>query len=246
MAWNYIQDWLRSFSPLLLLLAAYGLVRACVLDIRRAAIAFSFQIALLFYMSAQSTFFERNLLICHLSLPILAALGAQQLWLVVQRRLQKRFSQLGQRRSALAAAALIAVPLLATTPLEQLRRAYGGKSDSRISAAHWIKQHVPPGSRLLVATELNMDMRPIASSYTIETFSAAGSKLSSLKRKHKAGFVLVPEFEAKYRKQAIKLGSAKVLARFGRRGITLDKFAAHDSRQLYTPDGNPKLAIVSL
>ncbi len=233
----------ERFSPLVLAVAVFGLIRAAARDLRGALVVFSYSIALLIYMSSQRTFFPRNVLILSLSIPMMAGLGLVELYQWLRLRLEGRFEKAPSRFLGAGLTAVMSLVVLSTTPWSAVASRWDPQVESRNEAVDWILANVPKGEKVFIAKELNFYDAPIREDYEIITYKSEKSAYEKLKKKHRNGYMLVPTIRQKSRRVRVPKGMR--LAEFGEKKVDM-KYPEFKKRPFFTASGNPKFSIEKL
>ena len=228
-------------SPLLLLIALFGLTRVLIQRPLLSSILFSYPLLLLVYMSSQRTFFPRNILIWHLVIPMAAALGLREVFAWAKAHWVRRAPTTNPNRLGILTACLIALPVLLTTPWSQAMEPFDRQVESRNEAVDWIMTHLPAGTQLVVPTQLNMDVRALSRRYPVHTYDGATAKLKSLKRRHAGAVVFLPFYRQK--QYQLKATEDAILATFGKRPLNLEYRTGLDE---FIASGNPHFSLVRL
>lgn len=141
LGWYAAHPLLRSFGSAGLILAAVGLVAMARDQAQVRAAALPGFLMFLVVICAQALVWERWVV------PLLpfAALGIAYAIGAIADLGERRFGP-DARHFAWIGAALVALPMLATTYANTDERL----NDTRQIAAHWVRDHVPPGSSILV------------------------------------------------------------------------------------------------
>lgn len=228
-------------------LGAFALTKR---DVRRAALVLTYPVVLLIYMSMQRTFFERNLLIWYLLLPILVGPGLVFACETLEAFTQRNFSQVKARAAHRAFAALVPCLVLAVGgPWAKVAKGFDSSHvESRKEVIPWLLEALPQKTELLVPKQLAFDARPLEQHLTIKRFDAKGTTVTELRKKYPKAVVLVPEF-AKDRDEHLDLDDLgrkqKRLTEFGQHALKTEHSSAH-RRVIYAPKGNPRFAVVQL
>lgn len=223
-----------------LLLALVGLVESLRRSWRLTAMVFSYPLLLWLYMSLQRTFFARNLLILELAIPMLATLGAFELVQAFGWRMR------GSRLPAAAVSALafccLSALVLTTWPLKASKAAFIAHPESRNRAVDWVLEHAPKKSTVLVASELNMDVRRLKKRFRVVDFQTKSKSLKRLRRKHPHALAILPVLDDP--RAGIRVPADEPLLRAGKipvRARDLGRKAAQKALS-----GDPKLVVVRL
>jgi hypothetical protein len=161
----YLAHTAGDFGPALTALGilgiAYGIKRSQWLT----GLLLSFPLILLVFLSAQSVQFIRNALGIHAMFAVFIGLGSSQAWTLVRNALLRFTGRHRRRLAGTCAAALVLSAALALLPWKSIRDAYGVRRDSRTRAVAWIRTNVAAGTPVLVAEELQMDLRALEGDY---------------------------------------------------------------------------------
>ncbi len=244
MFWQYAKASFSPFSPVVWVLALVGLLRGVWVDWRQTAILVVFPFVLWVYMSGQTVFFSRNLIVFQVYIPMYAALGA--VWLVGRSRhwaLARRplWGRVQMRSVGLVVMGMV---VLATSPLLAIANALDKHAESRVQVVDWLQREIPAGTVLLVAEELEMDMRPLKKRYKVKEYRAVKKELKRLHRRYPGAVALVPEFKGRSRGR-VHTTPGKVLLRLGRSWVRPRPHKVGSSR-VRNSEGNPKLTVVRL
>lgn len=234
-----------SFSPLVGVLAGVGVVVAARIDARQTLLALAFPVVFWIYMSRQTVFFGRNLVVLQAYVAIYATLGAA--WLVQRSREWKwvrrdLFGRVPGRQALLVAVALVVV---ASTPLTSVAKALDLEVESRTTVAKWLKQELPRGSVILVAEELEFDTRPFAKRFKVKKYKAAKRELRRMQKRYPGAVALVPEFRRGPRRGGLSSNQGTVLARYGYHPVRV-RASRFGETLAHNPSGNPKLSVIRL
>jgi hypothetical protein len=189
----FVADW-----GILLLIASFlGHVRLCLLDVRMFAIVAALPLTLLGLMSAQSTFFFRNLVSVQLFIALglcSACLELPKIWALIAARAPR----IAQRRGSVwvFAAALAAMTLLCF-PWASLAAGYRWDVSSRRSAVRWILREVEAPTKVLVDYRLNVDTERLSPKHDVQTLNVTrpevGSRAARVIQENPGALALVPE-----------------------------------------------------
>lgn len=228
-------------------LGAFALVRR---DARRAALVLTYPLVLLVYMSMQRTFFERNLLIWYLLLPLLVGPGVVFAYESLERLTQRHIPQVKSLLAHRVLAVLVPCFVLgAGVPWARIAKAFDERHvESRNEVIPWLIEALPRKTELLVPKQLAFDARPLEKQLTVRRFDAKGATIAELQKKYPKAVVLVPEF-AKDRGKHLDLEDLgkgyERLSEFGQNALKTEHSSAH-RRVIYAPKGNPRFAVVQL
>ena len=223
-----------------LVLALVGLVESLRRSWRLTAIAFSYPLLLWLYMSLQRTFFARNLLILELAIPMLAALGAFELAQTIGWKL--RGSRLPPALVSALAFSCLAALVFFTWPVKASKAAFVAHPESRNRAVDWVLEHAPKKSTVLVARELNMDVRRLEKRFRVVGFQTKGKALKRLRRKHPHAVAILPVLDDA--RAGIRLPQDEQLFRAGRIPVRARDLAGKAAQKALS--GDPKLVVVRL
>jgi len=137
-----------------ILLAIAGSVQSAYKKNRKAIILLSFAVPYTLYMGSQKLFWPdgRN----HVQvLPFIAVFAAYSMVSAIRWGLARN-SRAAVHAFAIAAILIIAVFFRPVTMLAQDSYKRYGAIDTRVQAAEWVARELPPGSRLLVESNLNL------------------------------------------------------------------------------------------
>jgi hypothetical protein len=229
-----------GFGWSVLLLALVGLVESWRRNWRLTSIAFSYPLLLWLYMSLQRTFFARNLLILELAVPMLAALGTFELvqaigWKVRGSRLHPTLVR------TVAFSCLVAL-VLAAWPVEARKAAFAAHPESRNHAVAWVLKHARRKSTVLVARELNMDVRRLKERFRVVPFKASKKSLDQLRRDHRGAVAIVPVIDNP--RGGTVVPKDKQLFRAGRIPVRARDLPRKAPQKALS--GDPKLVVVRL
>ncbi len=242
MLFRHLEHFAASLGWGTLVLSALGLFWAFWYRTRIAILLFSYPIALLAYMSTQSTYFPRNVLIWDLLLPVLAAIGAHQVFRRLRSYLSGRFAHWAAPTTSWLVGTVVAALALGLAPWENILQRFNPVVESRNEATEWILENVPRRSRLLVPEELALYPVPLERRYRLHTYEGRTAQLSALGEKFPKAYVLVADFKAGG--DGFSVPKKEVLSRFGERRLEARRSSKRKSN--YTPWGNPKFSIVKL
>lgn len=232
-------------SPLLLLVSGVGAVHLARRDLRGTLILLSYPVLLFVYMTAQRTFFPRNILIIHLFAPMMAAVGLGVVFGYLKERLSRVRGMTSSRGAMISAAALL-ISILLTSPWKNVIRAFDPRVESRNELIKWADQHIPKNSRILVAKQLDFDVRKLKKEYSVAEYDVSKASLENLRRQHPGAYVLVPEVKGKGSK--IRPADVNVLAEFGSNKVTrnVEAGSRKRNRNAHFLSGNPAFVVTKL
>lgn len=233
----YAGDLAEDLGPAPLALALAGAALALARRETRASALLlgAFPAALLLFLCAQRVHFPRNLTSVLALLPVATGLGALALWRAATRALRP----LG-RAAAPAAAALVLAAVAAGAPRAALVRAYGAPLDSRLRAEAWVLANAEPGRPVLVAAELQLDVRRLEARHPVVRAPAEELVRAATRRRP---LLVLPDagpgtpLAAARPELARAQAELALLARFGAGGIA-------QARGLPIQGGDPRLAIL--
>lgn len=242
---EYGKSVFKSFSPVIGILACYGLFRAARSNWRQTLLIASFPLVLWVYMSRQGVFYPRNALMMHVCVALYAALGgvwlaqASTSWLWAQRTL---FGKLPVRAAVLVAVGLIA---LTTSPLRVASDMVKATPESRVELAKWLQKEVPKGSVLLVAEELEMDTRQLKKRFNVKTFKAQKRGLKTLFKSYPDAIAVTPVLDRGPKLGGLPVKQASVIRNMGKKVVRAKprKFVSTSTR---LTTGNPQLTVLRL
>lgn len=159
--WFYTRHLVDAFGPVAMLLAVVGTASLVLKDWRRAAILLSFPLVLGVLLAGQRVHFERNVLGVY---PIVATLSAVGLISVYHWTIGRLSARVG-RSPRVALLAALALTLL-VVPWWHVPAALRDRTDSRNAAVEWLSPRLPPGTTVLVPTQLAFDTRTLAAGGT--------------------------------------------------------------------------------
>lgn len=257
MFFQYAKATFSGLSPLVSLFAGYGLYRAARLDWRKTLVITSFPFLLWLYMSRQTVFFARNLVVLQVYVAMYGALGFT--WLLhssanwtwgtnplskrVEGRIPKALRALPLKPLLVAATCLV---VLGTTSLKGVSAAARAQAESRVEVVKWLEREVEPGTVLLVAEELEMDLRPIEKRYKVKKYKALKRELARLGRRYPGAVALTPDFKKKGRERGgLRASRGTEVARFGRSALPLRPLSV-GSAHTYNAKVNPKITVFRL
>ena len=160
---RYSQHFTKQFGIGGLLLAGVGLTACARQDWRRTLVVASFPAAFVLLFLVQRVHFARNMLpvLPFLAIFAIAGLYALHSWSTRTVRESKRGSA-HLRRLVTACAWPVLIVVFLTVPFENVaKRHFRISSDSRHDAVAWIGRNVPPGSTIVVPSQLGLDARPL-------------------------------------------------------------------------------------
>jgi hypothetical protein len=229
---------LKNYGLGLAILAVLGFWRAWRLNAFSTAVFVLFPGLLWLYMSKQRAFFDRNLLILQLVLPVFASIGivfvGQKLVVWAKDRLR-----LEGRWLAVAPALVLALSL-STFPFAAHSKAFESLDDSRKQVVAWLEEHAPAGRTILVAEELEMDPRTFPLGLKVKSYAARETEVSALQARHKGALVLVPVFSG-----VKSQDSRPALRKFGKNNVTKKKAGQWGARS-HVLKGNPRFFVIEL
>lgn len=200
---------------------------------RSAGVVLSYPLLLWIYMAGQRAFFSRNLLVLQLILPIFAGVGLLVLVTLLRRQILARAPERWLPHSRSLALGILTFCVMLTCPWSSVAKGYKGQGESRNEAASWVRQR--PEKVVLVAEELEMDVRTLGKSKRVVSFSMLGATFGSLKKEYPGALVLAPVIVPKGKFQVPEAGRLKVL---GQNAVKKRKRGATRIRA-----GNPRLII---
>jgi len=161
---SMIKDWGWGVFGLVLV----GILATFEKNWKHALILISFPLLLLLFLSKQVVWFVRNSLAVYPFWALYAAIGVVAACALLSRLLEHLpfFRDSGTSRN-LAVVLFLVVMILALFPAHKPIAWARSKPDSRIQAVGWVRENLPPGSRLVVPEELSMDTRPLEGDYEI-------------------------------------------------------------------------------
>lgn len=219
-------------------LAAFGLWKAVRLRALSTTVFVLYPLLLWLYMSKQRAFFDRNLLILQLMVPVFAAIGTlyagQKLteWTKSRPRLNGRW--------LVVAPAVVLALALSTFPFSAYEKRVVGSDDSRRQVVTWLTEQRPSGGRVLVPNELELDPRTFPSKFKVTRYAALETDLQALRARHPGAVALVPVFSGS--KSKAHRSSLQV---FGRNDVKTRKGGQWGARY-HVLKGNPKFFVVDL
>lgn len=254
---QYAKATFSSVSPVVSLLAGYGVYRAARLDWRKTLVITSFPLLFWVYMSRQTIFFARNLVVLQVYVAMYGTLGfvwllqnseswtwgTRPFWRNVGSRIPAGLRRLPLKPLLVAATCLVAV---GTTPFKGVSAAVRPQVESRVDVVAWLEREVKPGTMVLIAEELEMDLRPLRRRYELKRYNAKKRELVRLHKRYPGAVALVPEFKKRGRDRGgLRAHQVTELARFGHGALPLRPLsigAAHT----YVAQGNPKMSVLRL
>lgn len=239
---KYLGDYVSNYGLVAILMGAFGLVRAIMRDWRGAFVIFAYPFLLQAYMAGQRTYFNRNLLIMHLALPMLIAFGAWEIWRLlcvawVKRR--KVSPTLLQRAAIFGAVSIIG---LSTVDWQYLKKRYDPQVESRNEVARWLTKKAPAGSTVLIPEEIAMHTAELRETFKVAEYESRKAKFSDLAKSHPGAYVVIPRMKSK--KDRVQGTSGTPLARFGRKDLHTQLL--RERWGSWVTFGNPKLAVYKL
>lgn len=209
---------------------------------RESILILAFPLALLLFLSTQRVHFIRNLLGLYAIYPVFVALGAVALW----RMIGGGHAQRG--RSVATAVALFAL-WLPLQPWARMTRGWRQLEDSRRLALDWVDENAQRGRMVIIASELQMDPRPLKGRYSVLVEPLSKFLRPGMIHKYNGEgldpLFIVPRIEddSKWDRfyEPSKRAARKLTerARMGSNGIPLDA-------DILIHMGNPELAILEL
>lgn len=228
-------------SPILLLAALVGVVRLFACNQRGALIVLSYPALLFLYMTQQRTFFPRNILIFHLFVPMLAAVGLSVVFVPLKERV-RRMKSMSANLASMLSAAVLTILILLTTPWTNVAQAFDPQVESRNEVVEWAFEHIPAKSRILIAKQLDFDARPLEKRYSIATYDVNNTSLSQLRERYPGAFALIPKIKAGRAK--VSPSNVDVMAEFGKNLVSLK--SRYKAQVVYVAWGNPAFVVAKL
>ena len=158
--YNHAMYLVEQLGPVIVAASVGGGVWLWRRDWRSTLVLLMFPVLLTAYMTRQRYFTPHNVLILHVYVPFLAAIGLIRLSRWLAPVLRKRFSQLGLFRAKLASAALVGLVVLVSIPWSSVARAYDTSIESRNELSDWVLANVPRDRKLLLPEQLTIYEQP--------------------------------------------------------------------------------------
>jgi 4-amino-4-deoxy-L-arabinose transferase-like glycosyltransferase len=248
----YMRMLVAEFGAVAFIYAVTGIFVMAWFNWKKTIILLSFPLALLLLMSFQRVHFLRNMLILFALWPVFISLAMHRLrYRILQllNRIDVKATLLGGNWKRAAAFAIVTAPLAITLPWHSIARAYNVPTDSRKAVVQWIRKHIAIDSDLVVAAELQMDIRNLQPDYLIHQVafedSAAVDSVITLIQGRSKMFILVPEFAPNPRRSGEEEYAQRLNARwadfhsieqFGREAVRVKNIDPSGS-------GNPRFSI---
>jgi hypothetical protein len=248
---TYASDLAASFGWVLVVPALWGLVYAVKTNWRLAVVALAFPAVLLVYLSRYPVYFERNALPSHGTYAVLVAGGA----LALARWLREGRAQRWRERSPFAArivgVVLIAALSVAAYRHRTLREQLVVRGDSRNLAVQWMRAELPPGTIVLVPTELGVHpqtLKPIRWAGVSALGQSNPASLRAIAADTRATHILWPEWG-----RDLRFAGQRELARVRQMALPGRQVAAFGTEAVlvnYTGGpvtrGDPRFSVIEL
>lgn len=227
-----------NFGWILVVAAISGAVVAGRSVPLTTAVVAAYPLCLWLYMSGQRAFFARNLLILQLIVPIFASIGLLVFWRVVCDWVGSRPWLVSLPHTRRLANGLMTLCLVASIPWSAIAKSYAGPVESRNEAVSWVQKRGE--STVLVAKELEMDVRPLRSAKKkVVVFSAVDARFEALVREYPGALVLAPSPRAD--RAGLRIPKGQRLKQWGTNLVGVN---AHRATRIRL--GNPRLVVARL